>query len=773
MQVSCPLELLPLAGALPQATVGMPYFVSLSIVGSSPASWSFACSPGLPAGLLLSGGFLTGSASVAGSFSFSVTAAQGSCAVTTSYTLIVVGAVAPCLGGTLIPPAGPLPSLTVGQATSPILFSAIASGSFGFSFVMSSLPQGLSFTGAGLLTGTPAAADAFAITVTATAATGTACSVTGSYTLVVTCPVVQQWSPVDAVLPDLVLGVSASAYFSALSPGLFMSFSIPAGNLPSGLSLSPAGLLSGVPLVAAVNVSLNVVATASGCSATRVYQLTVRCPELSFQPLNLPDGAVGAPYSATLLVVPMTASWGVTLLGGVLPAGLTFNNGQLSGIPRETAAGSRLNVTGGCSTCGCTLTRQYTLWIGCSSAVTASVLLPAGRVGSSYSASLAPSVVALSRDPWLSVLLGVLPLGLSYNETAFVLSGVPLSTVAGVQFSINASSMGDINCNYVARFQINIDCPQVVSFLPSPSVGLPNGTRGVSYSVLLQASPTIVPAWSYTLIGALPVGLTFHCSAGLLSGTPVDSATNVPLALSVTSSSGAATCSAVVVYSLKVLCPSAGNDPSAPGAPAPGPPGPSGPAGVPGPPGPAGVGGVTGPSGVPGPPGPAGVGGGAGPAGAPGPPGPAGVGGAGVPGPPGPAGIDGPTGPAGVDGPAGVSGPPGPAGVDGVDGPAGIPGPPGPAGVDGVDGGAGPAGEPGPPGPGGASAAESSSLVTATGPCSPSCSVSCSGSGRVLGGGGFCADYLKVSYPSSISTWRVVCSTSNADDSVYAICSAL
>jgi hypothetical protein len=142
-------------------------------------------------------------------------------------------------------------------------------------------------------------------------------------------------------------------------------------------------------------------------------------------------------------------------------------------------------------------------------------------------------------------------------------------------------------------------------------------------------------------------------------------------------------------------------------------------------------------------------------------------------GPTGPAGsstsIPGAAGPAGPAGPQGPAGPPGADGQDGAvgaQGPQGDPGPQGPAGADGQGGadGAvgpiGPQGDPGPQGPAGGLTGSERVSATSAGSITDtkSMSVSCSGSKKVLGGGGITSDpsvYLYASYPQADNTWTV------------------
>ncbi|MGQ2904927.1 MAG: Ig-like domain repeat protein [Neoaquamicrobium sediminum] len=152
--------------------------------------------------------------------------------------------------------------------------------------------------------------------------------------------------PAISILPEtLPAGRMGEAYSQQLTSvggdGGPYAYALVAGQLPDGMSLTAAGLLSGPPQAAggfAITVQSS---DQSGSLGTRSYTLAVAERALiEIQPDSLPVAQVGAPYAAQL-----SASGGdggpyrFSLTGGNLPVGLQLNaGGSISGTP--VAAGS-------------------------------------------------------------------------------------------------------------------------------------------------------------------------------------------------------------------------------------------------------------------------------------------------------------------------------------------------------------------------------------------------------------------------------------------------
>jgi len=189
-----------------------------------------------------------------------------------------------------------------------------------------SLPTGLTLSSAGLISGTPTVANTFSFTVKATNSAGSATRALGI--IVETVPTITTTS-----LPNGKVNTTYSTTLSATG-STPITWSLQSGTLPTGLSLSTAGVISGTPTAQGTS-SFTVRATNAAGSATKVLSITITAPPKITTTL-LPNGSVGTPYNQTLTATGTTPiTW---TYYGPLPTGLTLSSdGKITGTP--TAGG--------------------------------------------------------------------------------------------------------------------------------------------------------------------------------------------------------------------------------------------------------------------------------------------------------------------------------------------------------------------------------------------------------------------------------------------------
>ena len=310
---------------LPGGTVSSSYSQQLSAAGgTAPYSWTVS-SGSLPAGLALSSaGVISGVPTAAGSTTFTVRVTDAAARTATqSLTLTISSSLA--ISTTT------LPSGVVGVEYTQQLAAAGGTTPYTWAVTSGTPPAGLSLSSSGILSGTPTTAGAATFTVQVT----DAASRTDAQSLTLT--VVSTLSVGTATLPDGTVGTAYSQQLAATGGAPPYTWSVTAGTLPDGLSLSSAGVLSGTP-TAAGNASFTVgVSDAGAGSASRALSVAIAAP-LGITTPSLPSGTSGTAYSQALSATGGDPPYAWSVASGALPAGLGLSGtGVVSGTP--TTAG--------------------------------------------------------------------------------------------------------------------------------------------------------------------------------------------------------------------------------------------------------------------------------------------------------------------------------------------------------------------------------------------------------------------------------------------------
>lgn len=197
-----------------------------------------------------------------------------------------------------------------------------------------SLPDGLKLApSTGLISGTPTTAvTATNISVSATDSDGRRAS-TQPFSIAISGPLAVAGTPST-------VGRVGSAYIAvfAASGGTGpYTFALASGALPSGLSLSSSGRITGAPTVGG-SFSYAVAATdAAGATAsTPTFQLTVNAgtAPLAIGSVPEPYGTVGQAYESRYFGIEGTAPYAYAVASGALPDGLILaDDGRVIGLP--------------------------------------------------------------------------------------------------------------------------------------------------------------------------------------------------------------------------------------------------------------------------------------------------------------------------------------------------------------------------------------------------------------------------------------------------------
>ena len=385
-------------------------------------------------------------------------------------------------------------------------------------------------TSAGVLSGTPAAADLGTLTfpIQVTDASGT--TVTQQFSLSV-----QSTTPLSlntTAFTPAVVGVAYSLQLAGsggtppykwnVLPAI-VTFPVP-GQVSPGLQLdSGSGLVSGSPTSAGMfSFTITLTDSANG-SVSKPYTLTVSAGgPLGITTMTLPNGIVGAAYSQTLQSSGGVPPYKWSLATGTLPGGLTLDPllGVVSGAPLTAATSSfTVQITDSAATPG-TAKQALSIIVAAPAPLTVTAAaLPGGIQGAPYSQKIA-ATGGVPPYAW-SVSAGTLPAGLSLSAATGAISGTP-ATPGSSSFTIQATDSSlATKANATQNFTI------LISQLTPLSVSagaLAAGAVNTPYSQILAAIAG-APPYSWTVLaGSLPPGLLLG-SAGTVSGVPTAAGT--------------------------------------------------------------------------------------------------------------------------------------------------------------------------------------------------------------------------------------------------------
>ena len=194
------------------------------------------------------------------------------------------------------------------------------------------LPDGVTLSSAGVLSGTPTTEGSYTFVVRA--AGGGGVSDTETETLVVRQPLVVS-SPFRGLAQKSEVGIPFSATQTATGGNGTFTWSLESGSAPAGLELAPDGTISGTPASPGRFAFVMRVTDGEGRVAT-VNATLVVAPKFVITSLKLKPAKAGAAYRSTITTVGgvAPATWSVR---GKLPAGVTFGKRLhlFIGIPKK------------------------------------------------------------------------------------------------------------------------------------------------------------------------------------------------------------------------------------------------------------------------------------------------------------------------------------------------------------------------------------------------------------------------------------------------------
>ncbi|HMX28112.1 MAG TPA: putative Ig domain-containing protein, partial [Blastocatellia bacterium] len=407
-----------------------------------------------------------------------------------------------------------LPGGLAGSAYSQSV-AAMPAANYSYNVTSGALPPGLALNPAtGLLSGTPLQAGVFNFTVQAAACS---CAGSMSYTLNIACPTITitRLGESFVTASDLY-----NATLMALPAGGNYTYSISAGALPSGMSLSSDGKITGSSTTPGLS-TFTVKATGFGgaCQGTQQFTILVTCQNFSVGLSSAASPVAGIPFDGNVKVRQFGAEVGgnytFTLFSGTLPPGLTLTpEGRLFGTPSQVGNFISVGImAAGDSLCPAIGFLNFT--INCPTTPVTLSNLPFGQALTPYDQTLTTSIGALPYT--YQVIAGTLPPGLTLSPNGR-LSGTP-TRADTYNFTVKATDTAGCSATGTYNF-FRIDCP-LVAFTAPTSGGtylLPDGAFGAAYNQMVSVASPAGFNYEYAVVGSLPPGLSLSRD-GRITGT--------------------------------------------------------------------------------------------------------------------------------------------------------------------------------------------------------------------------------------------------------------
>jgi parallel beta-helix repeat protein len=328
-----PVVLQITSSSLPNGIVSQAYSGTVTATGgTTPYVWALSAGA-LPTGLTLaaSTGAIVGTPSQSGTFSFGVQV-KDSAGQSATASLSIQIASAPPPPAVLRITTSSLPSGTASQAYSAAVTATGGTTPYTWTLSAGALPTGLTIAASsGAIVGTPSQSGTFSFTAQVKDSAGQ--SATAGLSIQIASAPLQI---VTSSLPDATLGQAYNAQLSAVGGATPYTWSVSAGSLPAGISLSSSGSISG-PATASGSFSFTIgLKDANAQTASRSYTLTVATASTASCDLYVSPsgsdanpGTQAAPWqTAQHALASVQAGQTICLRGGSYPMATTGTYSQ-------------------------------------------------------------------------------------------------------------------------------------------------------------------------------------------------------------------------------------------------------------------------------------------------------------------------------------------------------------------------------------------------------------------------------------------------------------
>ena len=347
----------------------------------------------------------------------------------------------------------------------------------------------------------------------------------------------------SATLTSGVVGSGYSQTIAATGGTSPYTYTLTSSSLPSGLSLSSGGAISGTPS-AAGSYSFSVTATdASGATGVQTFSLTIASSgsSLALSVTASSNTQVGVAYSQTSSASGGTSPYTFAISAGSLPAGLTLNTstGTVSGTPTTAGAFSyTVRVTDNASA---TATQVVSGTIAAATLTLSVTASSNTQVGVAYSQT---SSASGGTSPYtFAISAGSLPAGLTLNISTGTVSGTP-TTAGAFSYTVRVTDAASATATQTVAGTM------ATAAITIGNGGLSGAIVGANTNQPLPVAGGVAP-YTYALSGgSLPPGVSLGTD-GHVHGVPTAPGTYT-FTVTVTDSASPTPNAATLTYTITV-----------------------------------------------------------------------------------------------------------------------------------------------------------------------------------------------------------------------------
>jgi Putative Ig domain len=314
-----------------------------------------------------------------------------------------------------------------------------------------------------------------------------------------------------SALPTAVINVPYSVTLKAAGGVPPYTWAMASGTLPTGLTISAGGVISGTPTTlgsTTFKIQVTDVQTPKQAVDTATKSITVNQP-LAISTTSLTSGTVGVPYSGSITATGGVPPYTWSIISGTLPAGLTLSSsGFISGTPTTQETQTFTVQVSDSQTPASTATTSLTL----------TITGPTGRLNGNYVFSFSGyqnGSLVLQAGSFTSDGAGNITNGLMDSNSA---AGVHTSSPFSGTYSIGSTNTGPMTLVIPAlgtfTYQVAVPALGTIRFIQNGAAG----NQGTGYIRKVTGTTSITLAqlassWTFGGTGA-DVAAARYAAAG-------------------------------------------------------------------------------------------------------------------------------------------------------------------------------------------------------------------------------------------------------------------